>query len=46
MSGLTLKYFMWKWQHQFQWSADENAKRLLDPLDPQLRPEAFMVSSS
>jgi hypothetical protein len=43
MSGHTLKYFMWSWQHQFQWLAADNAKRLLKPLDAQLESDAFLV---
>ncbi len=43
MSGHTLKYFMWPWQHFFQHLAADNARRLLKPLDPQLDCGAFIV---
>jgi hypothetical protein len=39
----TLRYFMWQWQHIFQDSAAQLARRFLDPLDPQLGPDAFLV---
>lgn len=43
MSPHALRYFMWQWQHIFQHLAACNAKRLLDPLDPQLAADAFLV---
>jgi hypothetical protein len=39
----TLMYFMWQWQHLFQGSAAHLAQRLLEPLDPHLAPDAFLV---
>src|SRR4051812_46878347 len=39
----TLRYFMWRWQHQFQPVAANTAKRLLDNLDPKLAPDVFLV---
>jgi hypothetical protein len=36
----TLRYFMWPWQHMFQPLAANNAQRLLDPIDPGLKPDA------
>src|SRR5260370_11281434 len=39
----TLRYFMWRWQHMFQPLAADNARRLLDPIDPHLKPDAFLV---
>jgi DisA bacterial checkpoint controller nucleotide-binding len=38
-----LRYFMWPWQHQFQDSAAQIAKRLLGPLDSGLGVEVFLV---
>jgi hypothetical protein len=39
----TLRYFMWQWQHIFQRSAANLAQRFLEPLDPHLAPDAFLV---
>ncbi len=39
----TLRYFMWRWQDMFQPLAANNARRLLDPIDPHLKPDVFLV---
>ena len=43
MSLAPIKYFMWPWQHIFQFLVANNARKLLEPLDPQLKPDAFLV---
>ena len=40
---MKIKYFMWPWQHQFQPLAADYAKRLLEPLDPNLAPDVFLI---
>src|SRR5262249_32694328 len=39
----TLRYFMWQWQHMFQPLAARHARHFLDPIDPHLRPDGFLV---
>ena len=39
----TLTNFMWQWQHIFQPLAADSARRLFDPIDPHLKPDAFLV---
>lgn len=39
----TLRFFMWKWQHIFQASAAHLAQSFVEPLDPHLAPDAFLV---
>jgi hypothetical protein len=39
----SFRYFMWRFQRMLQSLAAESAGRLLEPIDPHLKPDAFLV---